>query len=44
MIGRDDHNGVLQLLGLQYATLKNRLAESELKKRYHSPIDATKYG
>ena len=36
-------DGVQQYLGIQYATLRNRLAEPELRTYYESPIDAAKY-
>ena len=36
--------GVQQFLGIQYATLKNRLAEPQLKAAYETPVDATSYG
>jgi hypothetical protein len=37
--------GTAQFLGLEYATLKNRLATAELLNKYEQgPIDATKYG
>ena len=40
-----DHDGVVQYLGLQYATLKNRLADAELvETRNGDVLDATKDG
>lgn len=40
-----DHDGVVQYLGLQYATLKNRLADAELVEgRNGDVLDATKDG
>ncbi|KAF2869112.1 carboxylesteras-like protein [Massariosphaeria phaeospora] len=37
-------DGVIQYLGVQYATLKNQLAVPEIVERYESPVDATQYG
>ena len=39
-----DGEGVCQYLGLQYATLKDKLAESQVKTAYDSPVDATSHG
>ncbi|CAK7203393.1 hypothetical protein SEUCBS139899_006126 [Sporothrix eucalyptigena] len=36
--------GVVQFLGIQYATLEDRLAEPQLKTEYGGQIDATKVG
>lgn len=39
------HDGVVQYLGLKYATLKNRLADAQLvEKRDGDILDATKDG
>lgn len=43
LIGRDS-DGAYQFLGIQYATLENRLAESQLKTNYKSPVDARNHG
>jgi hypothetical protein len=38
-------DGIVQFLGLKYATLKDRLASAELLSNYgREPTDATKYG
>ncbi|KAL2399166.1 hypothetical protein ABEF95_000334 [Exophiala dermatitidis] len=42
--GLDRGNGVHQFLGIQYATLQDRLAEAQLKTTYQTPVDATNYG
>jgi carboxylesterase type B len=39
-----DHDGVYQFHGIQYATLKDRLAESQVKTTYDTPLDATSHG
>jgi carboxylesterase type B len=39
-----DNDGVYQFHGVQYATLKDRLAESQVKTTYESPVDATSHG
>lgn len=39
-----DGDGVVQFLGVQYATLKDRLAEAQVKTAYESPVDATVHG
>ncbi|KAK6385818.1 uncharacterized protein PV06_07234 [Exophiala oligosperma] len=41
--GRDG-DGVTQFLGVQYATLENRLAEAQVKSSYSTPVDATAHG
>lgn len=42
--GKDD-GGVIQYLGIKYATLKNRLADAELAEgREGDVLDATKDG
>lgn len=41
--GRDG-DGVTQFLGVQYATLENRLAEARVKSSYSTPVDATAHG
>lgn len=43
VIGRDS-DGAYQFLGVQYATLQHRLAESQLKTEYKSPVDARNHG
>ena len=35
---------VHQFFGIQFATLKDRLATPELKTNYQSPIDGSKFG
>ncbi|EHY61023.1 hypothetical protein ABEF95_010221 [Exophiala dermatitidis] len=42
--GLDRGNGVHQFLGIQYATLQDRLAEAQLKTTYQTPVDAANYG
>ncbi|KAI1612776.1 esterase/lipase [Exophiala viscosa] len=37
-------DGVHQFLGVQYATIENRFAESKVKSSYSSPVDATSHG
>ncbi|OAP54791.1 esterase/lipase [Fonsecaea erecta] len=37
-------DGVYQFLGVQYATLADRLAEAQVKSTYESPVDATSHG
>ncbi|OCT48318.1 putative carboxylesterase [Cladophialophora carrionii] len=37
-------DGVYQFHGVQYATLKDRLAEAQVKTAYQSPVDATSHG
>ncbi|KIX96457.1 uncharacterized protein Z520_07723 [Fonsecaea multimorphosa CBS 102226] len=37
-------DGVYQFLGVQYATLDDRLAEAQVKSTYESPVDATSHG
>ncbi|OQV00230.1 hypothetical protein CLAIMM_05756 [Cladophialophora immunda] len=37
-------DGVYQFLGVQYATLEDRLAEAQVKSTYDSPVDATSHG
>lgn len=39
-----DADGAYQFLGVHYATLEHRLAESQLKTSYKSPVDARKHG
>lgn len=39
-----DGDGVYQFLGVQYATVKDRLAESQVKTAYEGPVDATRHG
>jgi len=39
-----DGDGVYQFHGIQYGTLKDRLAESQIKTTYESPLDATSHG
>lgn len=43
LIGRDT-DGTYQFLGVQYATLQHRFAESQLKTEYKSPVDARNHG
>ncbi|KAK5262757.1 hypothetical protein LTR40_014878, partial [Exophiala xenobiotica] len=45
VVGREV-DGVHQFLGVQYATLENRLAESKVKTAYPSggSVDATRHG
>lgn len=43
ILGRDV-DGAYQFLGIQYATLQDRLAESQLKTEYKSPVDARNHG
>lgn len=43
VVGRDG-DGVVQFLGIQYATLRDRFAESQVRSQYHSPVDATSHG
>ncbi|KIX03914.1 uncharacterized protein Z518_07467 [Rhinocladiella mackenziei CBS 650.93] len=40
----NEGNGVYQFLGLQYAVLRDRLAESQVKSTYQTPVNATNYG
>lgn len=37
-------NGIIQFLGIQYATLKDRLSEPVLRTDYPENIDARHYG
>lgn len=37
-------DGVVQFLGLKYATLKDRFAPPELVTSYNGPVDATRFG
>lgn len=37
-------DGVEQFFGIQYATLKDRLAEPVVRTTYAAEIDATKHG
>lgn len=43
IIGRDC-DGAHQFLGIQYATLEHRFAESQLRTQYTSPVDARSHG
>ncbi len=43
VVGRDG-DGVYQFLGVQYATIKDRLAESQVKTKYEGSVDATRHG
>jgi carboxylesterase type B len=43
VVGRDG-DGVEQFLGVRYATLEDRLAESRIRSTYQSPLDATRHG
>jgi carboxylesterase type B len=42
--GLRDADGVEQFLGIQYATLKDRLAEPVIRTDYTGGIDATQHG
>lgn len=37
-------DGVEQFFGIQYATLKDRLAEPVVRTQYDGEVDATKHG